>query len=93
MPNIAENRASMGPDYRHCPDRRVWECDSCGCLNTWNWKDQERLTERTGRPWVQDAPAFTRRNVIGIAHGSCFDNVCGVCGANHVRADSPILAD
>ena len=61
------------------PSRRVWRCMACAGVNVWNYGDNLRL----------NTPART----VAIAHGSCFDNVCGHCGANIVASDSPILAD
>ena len=61
------------------PDRRLWRCPACGGLNVWNWEDADRLAERG--------------MTVKVAHGSCFDNVCGHCGADLVLADSPIMAD
>ena len=65
---------------RNNPDRRVWVCPVCGAFNVWCWADQERAA------LILHAP-------VVVCHGSAFDNVCGACGADLVRADSPILAE
>ena len=62
------------------PERRVWECAACGTYNAWNWDDAERASSLLRKPVV-------------CCHGSCFDNVCGGCGADWVREDSPIRAE
>lgn len=52
---------------RNDPSRRVWECPACAGVNVWNWDDAERL-EHSGI-------------TAHVAHGSCYDNICGQCGA------------
>ena len=68
------------------PSSDIWECRQCNGVNAWNWQDAEkaerRLTKRRGVPAE-----------VAVAHGSCFDNVCGHCGTNFVRRDSPIRAE
>ena len=61
------------------PDRRIWRCPNCNAVNAWNVDDVERLAER-------DIDAV-------CSYGSCFDNICGACGADYVLADSPIRAE
>lgn len=79
---------------RNDPSRRVWECPCCSCINVWNWEDAERASTLLKLDNPQHATTNNRkRTEIHIAHGSCFDNVCGGCGANIVAADSPILAE
>ena len=79
---------------RNDPSRRVWECLACNGINVWNWNDAERAATMLKLENPQFSFANNRNTKeIHIAHGSCFDNVCGCCGANHVAADSPILAE
>lgn len=71
---------------RFDPARRVWECPICGHVNTWNWDDGERASRLLS--------TLTRRHVpVYVCHGSAFDNVCGQCGTDFVRRDSPIRAE
>lgn len=62
------------------PTRRVWRCPDCGTVNAWNWDDAERA-------------AAILCEEVAVAHGSCFDNVCGECGRDYVATDSPIMAE
>jgi len=66
----------------------LWVCIDCGGINAWNYGDAERAAARL--------KGFTKpkgsraESSVAVAHGSCFDNVCGHCGADNVKADSPI---
>jgi len=62
------------------PNCCVWECSRCGAVNAWAYQDLEKV-ER-----LNHVKCF-------ISHGSCFDNICGACGANHVKRNSPILSE
>jgi hypothetical protein len=62
------------------PARRLWECACCAGLSAWNWTDAERAQWLTNK-------------LVAVAWGSCWDNVCGHCGADFIRADAPILAE
>ena len=57
----------------------LWICPECRAINAWNYEDSVRAQLRLNE-------------TVTVCHGSCFDNVCGECGANIVRPDSPILA-
>ena len=57
----------------------LWVCPECGTVNAWNWEDAERASKRLGVK-------------VEVCSGSCFDNICGHCGADIVNQDSPILA-
>lgn len=66
----------------HGPDRpksALWVC-FCGGINAWNYEDAERASRAL-------------REEVKVSHGSCFDNVCGHCGADVVAVDSPIRAN
>jgi len=71
----------MSATKDHLPfgKHNFWICPQCGAVNAYNWADQERAERLLKQPVV-------------ICHGSCFDNVCGDCGANIVKPDSPILS-
>lgn len=58
----------------------LWLCPHCYSINAWNYGDAQRAEVKT-------------REEIFISHGSCFDNVCGNCGSNIVKPDSPILTE
>jgi hypothetical protein len=84
----------MKMNDRNDPSRRVWECPVCRCVNVWNWADAQRAAAILGLDCPEISSANNRnRSEIQIAHGSAFDNICGGCGADLVRADSPILAE
>jgi hypothetical protein len=68
------------PLERTDPARRLRQCACYGGLNAWTWPDAERAQ------WLTDQK-------VAVAWGSCWDNVCGHCGADFVRADAPILAE
>jgi hypothetical protein len=76
---------------RQDPNRRVWECMACGQLNVWNWEDQEAVARLCHRD-IYDYANARQKNAVAIAHGSCYDNICGNCGADIVAIDSPIMA-
>jgi phage terminase large subunit GpA-like protein len=59
--------------------RWFWVCPECGQVNAFNWDDAERAIRLL-------------KKEVKVCHGSCFDNICGGCGANIVQPDSPILA-
>ena len=66
----------------HLPWRKkslLWLCPQCETINAWNWEDAERASKRLGVK-------------VEVCSGSCFDNICGHCGADIVNQDSPILA-
>ena len=65
---------------RNNPERTLWECPVCKNINAWNYDDAERASK------------FLKVEVK-VAHGSCFDNICGHCGADLVHIDSPIRAN
>lgn len=65
---------------RNNPERRIWACPVCGGINAWDWQAVERAAAMLG---VE----------VATATGSCFDNICGHCHADIVRADSPIMAN
>ena len=65
---------------RNNPERIIWECGACGGINAWNWDDAERAS-RLLKVEVKES------------HGSCFDNICGHCGTDWVRIDSPMRAE
>ncbi len=82
------------PKDRNDPSRRIWECPACTGINVWNWEDAERASTLLGLANPETTYANNgNTKEIHVAHGSCFDNVCGCCGANVVKADSPILAE
>ena len=58
----------------------LWECPECGTVNAWNYHEARRASLKL-------------KQVVEVCHGSCFDNVCGHCGADIVKSDSPILAE
>jgi hypothetical protein len=62
------------------PNRTLWHCPICYGVNAWNWQDAERAEQLL-------------KKTVKIAHGSCFDNICGHCGADFVAEDSPIMAE
>jgi hypothetical protein len=62
-----------------CTGPNLWICPECGKINAWNAEDAERASKKLNMP-------------VDVSHGSCFDNICGGCGADIVRPDSPILA-
>lgn len=64
---------------RNNPERRVWECPVCHGINAWNPEDADRAESLL-------------RVEVATSYGSCFDNVCGHCGADLVHVDGPILA-
>ncbi len=59
------------------PDARLWRCPSCRKPNAWNWSDAQAAADHLGVD-------------VAVAHGSCFDNICGHCGADVVKRSSPI---
>ena len=73
-----------GYKREHLPWERknqtLWVCPECGNVNAWNSDDAERASKRLKIP-------------VEVCHGSCFDNICGHCGANIIKTDSPILAE
>jgi hypothetical protein len=64
---------------RNNPDRTLWECPVCLGINAWDWDEAERASSLL-------------KTEVKVAHGSCFDNICGHCGADLVHVDSPIRA-
>lgn len=64
---------------RNNPERTLWECPVCGSINAWDWNEAERASRLL-------------KTKVKVSHGSCFDNICGHCGSDIVRADSPIRA-
>jgi hypothetical protein len=64
------------------PSKDIWRCRSCGAINAWNWEDAERYEKR-----FKLEPGTVKHST-----GSCFDNICGGCGTDFVRRDSPIRA-
>ena len=64
-------------DHHYNPERAIWVCLACERLNAWNYDDADYMNERWGLN-------------VKVSHGSCFDNICGHCGADIVRKDSPI---
>ena len=61
-------------------NRILWYCPQCESVNAWNSNDAERATKKLRVP-------------VESSTGSCFDNLCGHCGADIVKPDSPILAE
>lgn len=57
----------------------LWVCPVCRAINAWNQKDAERAAAKL-------------KKAVEVCHGSCFDNICGGCGADIVKPDSPILS-
>jgi hypothetical protein len=64
------------------PAADVWRCPCCDGLNVWAWTAAELASKKHKIPL----------NDFKTASGSCFDNICGHCGADLVKEDSPILA-
>lgn len=64
---------------RFNPTKSRWTCPACGGLNVWAYEDYEKL-ESKGKE-------------VYMCHGSSFDNICGKCGTDWVRRDSPIRAE
>jgi transcription elongation factor Elf1 len=62
------------------PSDDIWECPVCNSLNAWNYDDSVRFSKHYSE-------------AVYISHGSCFDNICGNCGADFVHENSPILAE
>lgn len=58
----------------------IWRCPECRGLNAWSDRVAEVATAVVGEE-------------VRVCRGSCFDNICGHCGADMVRADSPIQAE
>ena len=61
-------------------NKMLWCCPQCESINAWNSDDAERASKKL-------------KITVEACHGSCFDNVCGHCGANIVKPDSPILTE
>ena len=63
------------------PKKLLWECPECFGINAWNYTDAER------------AEARLKKQTVKVSYGSCFDNICGHCGVNIVKQNSPILSE
>jgi hypothetical protein len=61
------------------PKCLLWVCPECGQKNAFNGEDAERAEAKLKEP-------------IKVSYSSCFDNICGGCGSDIVKSDSPILA-
>lgn len=61
------------------PAASIWRCPSCRKVNAWNWDDAENASRRLGEE-------------VKVSHGSSFDNICGHCGTDFVKRNSPIRA-
>jgi hypothetical protein len=60
-------------------NKMLWVCPECGAINAWSGDDAERASSKL-------------KTKVLVCHGSCFDNVCGGCGSDIVKPDSPILS-
>lgn len=65
---------------RNDPARAIWECPACYGINAWDWNEADKASSLL-------------KVEVKCAHGSGFDNICGHCGADIVRKDSPIMAE
>ena len=81
--NMVSNKLRFTKDHLPWESKLVWVCPECGALNVWDWNDAERLALKLKVPV----------DTLVTCSGSCFDNICGGCGADIVQPDSPILAE
>lgn len=70
----------VNKDHLPFGSHMLWQCPVCGTVNAYNHEDAERASGRLKRE-------------VAVCHGSCFDNICGHCGADIVDPESPINAE
>lgn len=66
-------------DHLPWESNTLWVCPQCGGINAFNHEEATRAEAKC-------------RQSVAVSHGSCFDNICGHCGADIVKPDSPILS-
>jgi len=81
MPNLRITKDHLPWSTKNYRLNFLWICPECGEINAWNEDEADRVQLK-----LKKARVF-------IAHGSCFDNVCGNCGADIVKPESSILAE